>query len=132
MSESLAENLSAVDAALASLGAPPAPSVRQAILARRTELRAKHAEGHSYEDMADALTRKGLPIKPNSLRSYLSGGAAPSRAARSAVKAAGAKARHEAAVSSASPAKDGDNVALGHLTTEAAAHGKPVVAVRVL
>jgi hypothetical protein len=132
MSGSLAQNLSAVDAALASLGPPPAPSVRQAILARRVELRAKHAEGHSYEDLATALTQQGLPVKPNSLRAYLSGGASPSRAARSAARAITTKPKGKGTVSAANPPEDRQNgVDLGRAATEATARGGPVMATRI-
>lgn len=132
MSQSLATNLAAVEAAIASLGPPPAPSVRQAILARRAELRAKHAEGHSYEDIAAALTREGLPIKANTLRAYLTGDAYPSRAGRSAAKAAQAKTKHEAmAVSASQPKDEQKNTNPGCGSPEATPRSTPVIATRI-
>jgi hypothetical protein len=133
VAESLAKNLTAVDDALAALGPPPAPSIRQAVLARRPALRAKHLEGHSYEDIAAALTKQGLPIKPNSLRSYLSGGASASRAGRSAAKQVGPKRGSVPETSMTVTMKDEFDDLLGDLdlTTEASANGKPVVSTRI-
>ncbi len=84
------------------------------------------AEGHCYEDLAAALTREGLPAMPNLLRAYLTGGGLSGRP--KCGKGRGAKPRHEAVLST-SPAEDQrDSVDLGHVTTEATAHGKPVIA----
>lgn len=134
MAESLAANLDAVDRAIARLGPPPAPSVRQAVLARRAELRALHAQGHSYEEIAAALTAEGLPIKASTLRVYLCGDSTPSRAGRTAARAAVAhrnsKASSTASQDRASP-RAADDLDLGDLITEATANGRPVRAARV-
>jgi hypothetical protein len=115
--------LAAALAALAKLTPEPSTSIRQLILCLRPDIRAKRAAGATWPAIAKTLEEADIQIKPETLRAYVNGKGAPSKAARSVTEKA-----HKAStriVRAAEPPAPNE-VEPGFGATEATAEGKPV------